>query len=192
MIPFSLSSKSIEIKYFKSVFFFSFKSFIISLYLFEYTIASTPERIIKLSISFSGNALSNGTIVPVPFTTAKYVTPHSYLFSPITATLLPSNPKLINAVPKLSISFFNCLYVISLNSPFFSVLNTYAGLSENFATDLFIISFKSVIFSTLYNGSLILFFPLILFYFKSFYYCSFKFFVCFYYINFIFIFHFVY
>ena len=39
--------------------------------------ASTFERITKLSISLSGSDLSNGTTTPVPQTTARYATPHS-------------------------------------------------------------------------------------------------------------------
>ena len=77
--------------------------------------------------------MSNGTTTPVPVTTAKYATPHSYLFSEMTAILLSFNPRLIKAVPKLFISFLNCLWDISLNFPSTSVLNIYAGLSPNFS-----------------------------------------------------------
>ena len=75
-------------------------SFITSRYLSLNIIASTSERSIKLLISFSGKDLSIGTTIPVPATTAKYETAHSYLFSEITAILLSFKPKLTNAVPK--------------------------------------------------------------------------------------------
>jgi len=44
--------------------------------------------------------LSNGTVIPTPFITVKYVNAHSYLFIPIIAILLFLKPRFIKAIPK--------------------------------------------------------------------------------------------
>ena len=51
-------------------------------------------------ISSSFKPLSNGTVIPTPFNTVKYVRAHSYLFFDIIATLLSFSPSSIKAVPK--------------------------------------------------------------------------------------------
>ena len=147
MIPSLSFSKSIEMIYFNFVFFN------ISTYFCEHIIASAFDLSIKLSNSFSGNDLSNGTTVPVPQTIDKYAISHSYLFSPITAILLSFNPISINFVPSPSTIFLTSLCVISLYP--FSCLILYAIFSPYFSPDFFSISFKSVISIYLYNLSIL-------------------------------------
>ena len=150
LFPFSISSSSdvkfscLSIQIYSFIFVFpAFLIFcIISVYDSSKIIQSVLLLIKEDSTSASGNPLSSGTTIPMPFTVAKYETIHSYLFFPIIAILFPFRPRLTSSVPKLSISSPNCLYVIFLYSTSLSFLffNINALFSGYFFTAFLITS----------------------------------------------------